>query len=87
MRHIELSHPGRDPRLSLTVKLSSAECLEYLERLQAEGNDVEQVQMLCQTLDETGCGPRSPVNGSGLIDEAEPTIQTSPKQLTEGETQ
>ncbi|KAA0185638.1 Zinc finger protein [Fasciolopsis buskii] len=87
VRHIELSHPGRDPRLSLTVKLSSAECLEYLERLQAEGNDVEQVQMLCQTPDETGCDPQSPVNRSGLIGETELTVQTSPKQLTEGETQ
>ncbi|THD27842.1 Zinc finger protein [Fasciola hepatica] len=85
VRHIELSHPGRDPRLSLTVKLSSAECLEYLERLQAEGNDVEQVQMLCQTPDEPKHAPQSPVNGIGPIEEAEPTIQTSPKQVTEGE--
>lgn len=34
VRHIEVSHPGSDPKSNITVKLSSSECLEYLERMQ-----------------------------------------------------
>ncbi|BHF76675.1 hypothetical protein SprV_0501977600 [Sparganum proliferum] len=33
VRHIEITHPGSDPKTSIIVKLSSAECLDYLESL------------------------------------------------------
>ncbi|VDP13647.1 unnamed protein product [Echinostoma caproni] len=88
VRHIELSHPGRDPRLSLTVKLSSAECLDYLERLQSEGNEqVEQVQMLCQTPDETGPKKaQSPsMNGGESVEVTEVVAQTSPEHANKGD--
>ncbi|CAL8095920.1 unnamed protein product [Calicophoron daubneyi] len=49
VRHIELTHPGCDPRTSLTVKLSSADCLDYLEKMQKDTTGLEQVQLLCQT--------------------------------------
>ncbi|KAL3315743.1 hypothetical protein Ciccas_005621 [Cichlidogyrus casuarinus] len=32
VRHIELSHPGTNPKQNITVKLSSADCLQYLEK-------------------------------------------------------
>ncbi|PAA86165.1 hypothetical protein BOX15_Mlig001153g3 [Macrostomum lignano] len=32
VRHIEVTHPGFDPKLSIDTRLSSAECLQYLER-------------------------------------------------------
>uniref|UniRef100_A0A0X3PDH0 Zinc finger protein 888 n=2 Tax=Schistocephalus solidus TaxID=70667 RepID=A0A0X3PDH0_SCHSO len=33
VRHIEITHAGSDPKSSIIVKLSSAECLDYLESL------------------------------------------------------
>ncbi|KAF7257058.1 Zinc finger protein [Paragonimus skrjabini miyazakii] len=48
VRHIEVSHPGRDPRVSLTVKLTSAECLDYLEKLQQNTTEAKQAQLLHQ---------------------------------------
>ncbi|GAA52287.1 zinc finger protein sens [Clonorchis sinensis] len=49
VRHIELTHPGCDPRVSLTVKLSSAECLDFLEKLQQKNLESEQAELLYQT--------------------------------------
>ncbi|CAH8454474.1 unnamed protein product [Schistosoma turkestanicum] len=35
VRHIEVTHPTHDPKLNITVHLTSSECLDYLDRLQA----------------------------------------------------
>ncbi|CAH8521278.1 unnamed protein product [Schistosoma curassoni] len=49
VRHIELTHPGCDPRTNLTVKLSSAECLDYLDQINKHDNtNGEQIQISCQ---------------------------------------
>ncbi|CAH8840744.1 unnamed protein product [Trichobilharzia szidati] len=56
VRHIELTHPGCDPRTNLTVKLSSAECLDYLDQIQKHDDkgSAEQVQILCNnSMDNT----------------------------------
>ncbi|CAH8487414.1 unnamed protein product [Schistosoma turkestanicum] len=48
VRHIELTHPGCDPRTNLTVKLSSAECLDYLDQINKQNNtNDEQLQIPC----------------------------------------
>ncbi|CAH8444218.1 unnamed protein product [Schistosoma bovis] len=35
VRHIEVTHPTHDPKMNITVHLTSSECLDYLDRLQA----------------------------------------------------
>ncbi|KAH8859554.1 Zinc finger protein 510 [Schistosoma japonicum] len=49
VRHIELTHPGCDPRTNLTVKLSSAECLDYLDQINKQDiTNIEHMQISCQ---------------------------------------
>ncbi|VDO00719.1 unnamed protein product [Rodentolepis nana] len=38
VRHIEVTHPDVDPRLNITTRLSSSECLEFLDNLHLIGN-------------------------------------------------
>lgn len=38
VRHIEVTHPDVDPRLNITTRLSSSECLEFLDNLHLMGN-------------------------------------------------
>ncbi|CAH8827633.1 unnamed protein product [Trichobilharzia szidati] len=35
VRHIEVTHPTHDPKMNITVHLTSSECLDYLDRLNA----------------------------------------------------
>ncbi|CAH8472794.1 unnamed protein product [Heterobilharzia americana] len=35
VRHIEVTHPTHDPKMNITVHLTSSECLDYLDRLHA----------------------------------------------------
>ncbi|KAF6773636.1 Zinc finger protein [Paragonimus kellicotti] len=35
VRHIEVTHPNHDPKMNITVHLTSSECLDYLDRLHA----------------------------------------------------
>ncbi|KER31121.1 hypothetical protein T265_13043, partial [Opisthorchis viverrini] len=35
VRHIEVTHPNHDPKMNITVHLTSSECLDYLDRIHA----------------------------------------------------
>ena len=38
VRHIEVTHPNVDPRANITTRLTSSECLEFLDNLHIYGN-------------------------------------------------
>lgn len=38
VRHIEVTHPNVDPRLNITTRLTSSECLDFLDNLHIYGN-------------------------------------------------
>uniref|UniRef100_A0A5K3EXA4 Zinc finger protein n=1 Tax=Mesocestoides corti TaxID=53468 RepID=A0A5K3EXA4_MESCO len=44
VRHIEVTHPGTDSRKNIIVKLTSAECLDYLDAITQQHNQLQQQQ-------------------------------------------
>ena len=83
VRHIELTHPGCDPRNNLTVKLSSAECLDYLE--QKLQNKDEPCNEQAETLSDSACDSKDSIkmeivtNGESIPEHSELVCSSAPK--------
>lgn len=43
VRHIEVTHPGTDSKKNIIVKLSSAECLDYLDAITQQHSQMQQL--------------------------------------------
>ncbi|CAH8562870.1 unnamed protein product [Dicrocoelium dendriticum] len=50
VRHIEVTHPNHDPKMNITVHLTSSECLDYLDRLNAGKETPSPEGSVCQEL-------------------------------------
>ncbi|VDM34534.1 unnamed protein product [Hydatigera taeniaeformis] len=44
VRHIEVTHPNVDPRVNITTRLTSSECLDFLDNLHVYGNSEGSVE-------------------------------------------
>ncbi|KAM7535630.1 hypothetical protein Aperf_G00000092409 [Anoplocephala perfoliata] len=69
VRHIEVTHPNVDPRLNITTRLTSSECLDFLDNLHIYGNT--------ESTFEDNSAPSS-LNGTGV------ESRTSPSKSDEG---
>lgn len=57
VRHVEVSHPGAEPKASIVNILPSAECLRILEETQSKAHDAQELQSA--TPSASSCSPKA----------------------------
>ncbi len=80
VRHIEVTHPGTDSKKNIITKLTSAECLDYLDAITQQHN--QQQQQLQHNLGETAIANDQQIVAAAASTEVVVPVEASPTTMS-----